>query len=87
MRGWYGPEFDPDADATQAIAAIDMPQVLAYAAQQGRGVFLYVNRVALEQQLDTLLPTLCQLGCTRDQVWLYGWAHPGGDCVYSRRGP
>jgi len=58
--GWYGlgydHEFDPNSDATQVIAAIDMPQVLAYAAQQGRGLILYVNRVALERQLDTLLP-------------------------------
>lgn len=57
--GWYGfgaqGEFDPALDATQPIAAIDMPQVLAYAAQTGRGVLLYVNRVALEQQLDQIL--------------------------------
>ncbi|MEZ4733017.1 MAG: glycoside hydrolase family 97 N-terminal domain-containing protein [Caldilineaceae bacterium] len=57
--GWYGfgvqGEFDPVLDATQPIAAIDMPQVLAHAAQTGRGVLLYVNRVALEQQLDQIL--------------------------------
>lgn len=64
--GWYGlgydAEFDPNSDATQVIAAIDMPQVLAYAAQQGRGVILYVNRVALERQLDTLLPLYASWG-------------------------
>lgn len=64
--GWYGwgdqGEFDPDLDATQPIAAIDLPQVLAYAAQNGRGLLLYVNRVALEQQLDTLLPLYAAWG-------------------------
>lgn len=64
--GWYGlgyhHEFDPNSDATQVIAAIDMPQVMAYAAQQGRGVLLYVNLVALERQLDILLPLYASWG-------------------------
>lgn len=64
--GWYGwgdqGEFDPDLDATQPIAAIDLPQVLAYATQSGRGVLLYVNRVALEQQLDVILPRYAAWG-------------------------
>ncbi|MGW0337018.1 glycoside hydrolase family 97 catalytic domain-containing protein [Streptomyces sp. NPDC003011] len=44
--GWYGPEFTT-VDATTPIAAIDLPSVIAYAAGQGVGVFLYVNRLAL----------------------------------------
>ncbi|MER7477721.1 glycoside hydrolase family 97 catalytic domain-containing protein [Streptomyces sp. NPDC126510] len=44
--GWYGPEFTTP-DATKPIAAIDLPAVLSYAADQGIGVFLYVNRLAL----------------------------------------
>jgi len=60
--GWYGPEFDPNSDATQAITTIDMPQVLAYAAKQERGVFLYVNRLAAVRQLDTLLPLYASWG-------------------------
>ncbi|PPS75251.1 MULTISPECIES: glycoside hydrolase family 97 protein [Streptomyces] len=44
--GWYGPEFTAP-DATKPIAAIDLPAVLSYAADQGIGVFLYVNRLAL----------------------------------------
>lgn len=64
--GWYGlgyhAEFDPNSDATQVIAAIDMPRVLDYATQRGRGVILYVNRIALERQLDTLLPLYASWG-------------------------
>jgi alpha-glucosidase len=44
--GWYGPETTT-TDATQPIAAIDLPTVLSYAAGKGIGVILYVNRIAL----------------------------------------
>ncbi|GGX14458.1 alpha-glucosidase [Streptomyces lomondensis] len=44
--GWYGPEFSTP-DATKPIPAIDLPSVISYAASQGIGVFLYVNRLAL----------------------------------------
>lgn len=44
--GWYGPEFTTP-DATTPIAAIDLLSVLSYAADNGIGVFLYVNRLAL----------------------------------------
>ncbi|MFJ8592321.1 glycoside hydrolase family 97 catalytic domain-containing protein [Streptomyces sp. NPDC093598] len=44
--GWYGPEFSTP-DATEPIAAIDLPSVISYATSQGIGVFLYVNRLAL----------------------------------------
>lgn len=44
--GWYGPEFST-LDATEPIAAIDLPSVISYATSKGVGVFLYVNRLAL----------------------------------------
>ncbi|MFC8143544.1 glycoside hydrolase family 97 catalytic domain-containing protein [Streptomyces paradoxus] len=44
--GWYGPEFTTP-DATEPIAAIDLPSVISYATSRGIGVFLYVNRLAL----------------------------------------
>ncbi|MDG9712274.1 glycoside hydrolase family 97 protein [Streptomyces sp. DH10] len=44
--GWYGPEFTTP-DATEPIAAIDMPSVISYATSKGIGLFLYVNRLAL----------------------------------------
>lgn len=45
--GWYGPEGSSSSDPTQPIAALDLPQVIAYAAGKGVGVILYVNRIAL----------------------------------------
>lgn len=44
--GWYGPEFTTP-DATKPIAAIDLPSVISHATDNGIGVFLYVNRLAL----------------------------------------
>lgn len=44
--GWYGPEGSTTS-ATTPIAAIDLPKVLAYAADNGIGVILYVNQLAL----------------------------------------
>jgi alpha-glucosidase len=44
--GWYGPEFTTP-DATNPIAAIDLPSVISYATSKGIGLFLYVNRLAL----------------------------------------
>ncbi|WP_327312034.1 glycoside hydrolase family 97 protein [Streptomyces sp. NBC_01235] len=44
--GWYGPETTT-TDATQSISAIDMPAVISHAADQGIGLILYVNRIAL----------------------------------------
>lgn len=58
--GWYPngywAEFDPASDATQVVPEIDMPQVIAYADERGIGLWLYVNYVALRQQLDEILP-------------------------------
>ncbi|KJK40388.1 glycoside hydrolase family 97 [Streptomyces variegatus] len=46
--GWYGPEFSTP-DATEPIAAIDLPSVISYATSKGIGLFLYVNRLALTE--------------------------------------
>lgn len=66
--GWYGLEYAEASDAThvsldpQRVANIpnhgglDLQEVIAYAKQKGIGVFLYVNRRALERQLDEILP-------------------------------
>jgi len=62
--GWYGHEYDSAADATRVnvdpkrnpVNDLDMPEVIRYAKQQGIGVFLYVNQIALAKQLDVLLP-------------------------------
>ncbi len=61
--GWYGPENDPASDATtvtldekRSKGPFDLPEIIRYGKEKGIGVILYVNRRALEQQLDTLLP-------------------------------
>jgi alpha-glucosidase len=41
---------------------LDLPAVIAHATRQNIGVVLYVNRRALEAQLDTLLPLYRQWG-------------------------
>jgi len=69
--GWYG---NPDDDASDALRVgvelepagrnvrLDLPAVIAYAKQRGIGVFLYVDRRALERQLDEILPTFARWG-------------------------
>jgi len=62
--GWYGPEMDDKSDATRIgvdpktgkLRDIDMQEVIRYGKEKGIGLILYVNRRALERQLDTLLP-------------------------------
>ena len=66
--GWYGPENDEQSDATTvtvdpqrlnkdpAYQGLDLRQVIDYARSKNVGVILYVNRRALQRQLDTILP-------------------------------
>lgn len=61
--GWYGPEFDPTSDARRvnvdpkrSKGPLNLDEVIQYATQKGIGIILYVNRVALEKQLDEILP-------------------------------
>jgi alpha-glucosidase len=61
--GWYGHEYDDASDASavnvdpkRSKGPLDLQAVIAYAKQHGIGVILYVNRRALEKQLDQILP-------------------------------
>ncbi|MFC4779279.1 glycoside hydrolase family 97 catalytic domain-containing protein [Paenibacillus sp. GCM10023252] len=66
--GWYGHEYDEEADASFVSPdwdrikdlldydGLDLHEVIAYGKERGIGVFLYVNRRALERQLDEILP-------------------------------
>lgn len=69
--GWYGSEYSRDSDATTVtldpkrnpqIDALDLQEVISYAASKGIGVILYVNQRALQQQLDEILPLYEQWG-------------------------
>jgi alpha-glucosidase len=61
--GWYGPEGSDassalavDVDPRRSPGPLDLPRVIQYAERKQIGVILYVNRRALERQLDDILP-------------------------------
>lgn len=72
--GWYGHEYEEQSDATRVsidprrlrkepeYQGLDLPRVVAYAKEKNIGVWLYVNRRALERQLDTILPLFARWG-------------------------
>ncbi len=67
--GWYGPEASDQSDARavnldpkRSKGPLDLQEVIRYGKQHGVGVILYVNRRALERQLDDILPLYEQWG-------------------------
>lgn len=63
--GWYGAENDRKSDATKVDPDpartggrkdLDLKEVIRYANEKGIGIILYVNHIALERQLDEILP-------------------------------
>jgi len=61
--GWYGYEYSDESDATtisvdpkRSKGPLDLFHVIDYAKKRGVGIILYVNRRALERQLDEVLP-------------------------------
>ncbi len=63
--GWYGHEYDDASDARSVnvdpkkvakTGELDLHEVIAYGKSKGIGIFLYVNRRALEKQRDELFP-------------------------------
>ncbi|TKG96609.1 alpha-glucosidase [Puteibacter caeruleilacunae] len=61
--GWYGPEGNNNSDATtttldpkRSKGPFDIEEIMSYAKANDIGVLLYVNRRALEKQLDEILP-------------------------------
>lgn len=73
--GWYGNEYDPRSDASKWNASrLDLPYLIKHAKSKGLGVILYVNHLALEQQLDDLFPLYRSWGV--DGV-KFGFVHVG----------
>ncbi|WP_228691489.1 glycoside hydrolase family 97 N-terminal domain-containing protein [Lunatimonas sp.] len=67
--GWYGNEYDDASDATtvtvdpnRSPGPLDLQTVIDYANDKEIGIILYVNRRALEKQLDEVLPLLKSWG-------------------------
>lgn len=61
--GWYGYEYDDSSDARsvnvdprRSPGPLELEKIIPYARSKDIGVLLYVNRRALERQLDELLP-------------------------------
>lgn len=79
--GWYGPEYNDTSDATtvtldpkRSKGPLDLHEVIRYGKEKGIGVILYVNRRALEQQLDEILPLYASWGIEGVK---YGFVHVG----------
>jgi len=61
--GWYGPENDDNSDATtvtvdpkRSPGPLDLQKVIDYGKSKDIGIILYVNRRALEKQIDQIFP-------------------------------
>lgn len=61
--GWYGHEYEDDSDARtvtvdpkRSPGPLDLPYIIDYANSKEIGIILYVNRRAMEKQLDEILP-------------------------------
>ncbi len=69
--GWYGPEGSDsssalavDVDPRRSPGPLDLQRVIRYAESRQIGVILYVNRRALERQIDDILPLYRSWGVT-----------------------
>ena len=67
--GWYGEQGDKSSDASfvsvdpkRSGGSLNLQEVLRYANEKGIGIILYVNHIALEQQIDQLLPIYKEWG-------------------------
>ena len=88
--GWYGHEYSDEADARtvsvdpkRSKGPLDLHEVIDYAKRCNIGIILYVNRRALERQLDEILPLyekwgvkgvkygFVQVGSQRWTKWLH----------------
>ena len=79
--GWYGPENSEKADARtvsvdpkRSKGPLDLHAVIDYANERGIGIILYVNRKALERQIDEILPLYEKWGI---KGLKYGFVHVG----------
>ena len=79
--GWYGNEYDDKSDATtitvdpkRSKGPLDLLRVIKYARSKDIGVILYVNRRALEKQLDEVLPLIKSWGVSGVK---YGFVNVG----------
>lgn len=67
--GWYGPEnsnesdpVNPVLDPARSKGPLNLHEVISYAKSKNIKILLYVNRRALEQKLDEILPVFRDWG-------------------------
>jgi alpha-glucosidase len=80
--GWYGHEYDQASDASRVsvdprrnpVNDLDLQGVIRYAKEKGKGVILYVNHRALENQLDSIFPLYQRWGVAGVK---FGFVHTG----------
>ncbi len=88
--GWYGNEYSDSSDATtvsldakRSAGPLDLRWAIDYGKQHGVGIIVYVNRRALERQLDQVLSLYQEWGIagvkygfvnTESQRWTR-WLH------------
>ena len=79
--GWYGHEYSNESDAStvtvdpkRSPGPLDLHEVIRYATERDIGVIVYVNRRALEKQLDQILPLYRRWGI---QGVKYGFVNVG----------
>ncbi len=97
--GWYGHEYSGAADATtvtvdpkRSPGPLDLHEVIRYAKDHDIGIILYVNRRALERQLDEILPLFqrwgvrgvkygfVQVGSQQSTCWLHAAVRKAAAC-------
>ena len=81
--GWYGAEEDVKSDATtvtidpaRSKGPLDLPKVIEYADSKGVGILVYVNKKALHQQLDEILPLYKKWGIKGVKIWFCECGRP-----------
>ena len=72
--GWYDQEWEGTSDARTPKEGLDLPYLIQYGKRHGVGIFLYVNRNALGEQLDELLPLYQGWGI---RGMKFGFVHTG----------
>ena len=77
--GWYGPEMKMSSSALKVSDTkdINIPELIAYAATKGIGLWVYVNQRALTQQLDSILPRYKKWGIKGIK---FGFVQVGAQC-------
>lgn len=72
--GWYGPERDANSNPTTVIDAIDIKEVIGYAAEHEIGLICYINKIAMSRyDLDNTFRTYQDWGIRGVKFGFVNW--------------